>query len=393
MAETLLSASKPLFSQLHLRLDGWPADGFFSLMVRRYVVILAGGKGERFWPQSRLRHPKQLLPIIGDQPMLRQTLERVLPVVPAERVLVLTNVEQAAAVRRICPILPRANIIAEPVGRDSGPAVGLAARLVAARDPRAVFASVHSDAVIHQVRAFQADLRTAFAAAEAAPVMVLIGVPPTEPSTAYGYIQRGERWRTVNGRVIYRARRFVEKPSLEVAQGYLASGDYYWNPGIFVWRAGVVLEAFARHAPEVFAGLAKIGGALAARRPLAKTLRKVYPSLPKIAVDYAILEKAEDVVVLPASFDWDDIGSWTAITRHSIKDAAGNVVRGKAVIEQGSHNIVINDGHHFTAVLGVDNLIVVQTRDATLVCPRDKAQHLKNLLQRLAADPHGRKLL
>jgi mannose-1-phosphate guanylyltransferase len=376
-----------------LRLDGRPGGGFFSSMVRRYVVILAGGKGERFWPQSRLRRPKQLLPIIGDRPMLQQTLERVLPVVPVERVLVLTNVEQAAAVRRVCRVLPRANIIAEPVGRDSGPAVGLAAQLVAARDPRAVFASVHSDAVIHHVRAFQSDLRAAFVAAEAAPVIVLIGVPPTEPSTAFGYIQRAEPWRTVNGRVIYLARRFVEKPSLEVAQGYLASGDYYWNPGIFVWRAGVVLEAFARHAPRIFAGLAKIGEALAARRSLAGALRKIYPSLPKIAVDYAILEKADNVVVFPATFDWDDIGSWTAITRHLSKDAAGNVVRGNVVIEQGGHNIVINEGRHFTAVLGADNLIIVQTRDATLVCPRDKAQHLKTLLRRLAADPRGRRLL
>jgi mannose-1-phosphate guanylyltransferase len=271
--------------------------------------------------------------------------------------------------------------------------VGLAAQLVAARDPRAVFASVHSDAVIHHVRAFQSDLRAAFVAAEAAPVIVLIGVPPTEPSTAFGYIQRAEPWRTVNGRVIYRARRFVEKPSLEVAQGYLASGDYYWNPGIFVWRADVVLKAFARHAPRIFTGLAKIGEALAARRSLAGALGKIYPSLPKIAVDYAILEKADNVVVFPATFDWDDIGSWTAITRHLSKDAAGNVVRGNVVIEQGGHNIVINEGRHFTAVLGADNLIIVQTRDATLVCPRDKAQHLKTLLRRLAADPRGRRLL
>ena len=178
-------------------------------MVRRYVVILAGGKGERFWPQSRRRRPKQFLPIVGDRPMLRQTLERVLPVLPAAHVLVLTNAEQAAAVRRICPELPRRNVVAEPVGRDSGPAVGLAALLVAARDPAAVFASLHSDAAIHDVRAFQRDLRAAFAVAEAAPVIVLIGVPPTEPSTAYGYIQRAEPWRTVKGRVIFRSRRFL----------------------------------------------------------------------------------------------------------------------------------------------------------------------------------------
>jgi mannose-1-phosphate guanylyltransferase len=362
-------------------------------MVRRYVVILAGGKGERFWPQSRRRRPKQFLPIVGDRPMLRQTLERVLPVLPAAHVLVLTNAEQAAAVRRICPELPRGNVVAEPVGRDSGPAVGLAALLVAARDPAAVFASLHSDAAIHDVRAFQRDLRAAFAAAAAAPVIVLIGVPPTEPSTAYGYIQRAEPWRTVKGRVIFRSRRFVEKPSLEVAQGYLASGDYYWNPGIFVWRASVVLDAFARHAPAVAAGLAKIGAALAARQPLTRALRKTYPGLPKVAVDYAILEKADNVVVFPATFDWDDVGSWTAISRHSAKDAAGNVILGRAIVEEGHHNIVITDDRHFTAVLGADHLIIVHTPDATLVCTREKAGHLKTLLTRLQADPHGRKLL
>ncbi|HUL55312.1 MAG TPA: mannose-1-phosphate guanylyltransferase [Opitutaceae bacterium] len=362
-------------------------------MVRRYVVILAGGKGERFWPQSRLRRPKQLLPIVGDRPMLRQTLERVLPVLPPANVLILTNAEQAAAVRRLCPEVPRDNVVAEPVGRDSGPAVGLAAHLVAARDPAAVFASLHSDAAIHDVRAFQRDLRAAFAAAEAAPVIVLIGVPPTEPATAYGYIQRGEPWRTLKGRVIYQARRFVEKPTLEVAQGYLAAGDYYWNPGIFVWRAGVVLDAFARHSPAVAAGLAKIGAALARRRPLAGILREAYPLLPKIAVDYAILEKADNVVVFPATFDWDDVGSWTAISRHCAKDTAGNVILGRAIVEEGSHNIVINDDRHFTAVLGADHLVVVHTPDATLVCTREKAGHLKRLLKRLEADPHGRTLL
>ena len=362
-------------------------------MVRRYVVILAGGKGERFWPQSRLRRPKQLLPIVGDRPMLRQTLDRVLPVLPPENVLVLTNTEQAAAVRRLCPELPRGNVIAEPVGRDSGPAVGLAAQLVAARDPAGVFASLHSDAAIHDARAFQRDLRSAFAAAEAAPVIVLIGVPPTEPSTAYGYIQRGEPWRTVRGRVVFKARRFVEKPSLDVAKEYLAAGDYYWNPGIFVWRASVVLEAFARHAPAVAVVLSKIGVAVARGRSLAKTLRAFYPRLPKIAVDYAILEKVDNVVVFPATFDWDDVGSWTAISRHSAKDAADNVILGRGIVEEGSHNIVINDARHFTAVLGADHLVVVHTPDATLVCTREKAGHLKRLLKRLEADPHGRKLL
>jgi mannose-1-phosphate guanylyltransferase len=362
-------------------------------MAQKFIVILAGGKGERFWPQSRLRRPKQLLPIVGDEPMLLQTYRRVAPLVPRGNVLVLTNVEQAAAVRRLCPDLPRRNIIAEPVGRDSGPAVGLAAEVIGARDPKAVFASVHSDAAIHDVKSFQRDLRAAFAAAGQAPVMVTLGVHPTEPSTDYGYIQRAGSWRTVNGREIFRALRFVEKPPLETAQRYLAAGDYYWNTGMFVWSVRVVREAFARNAPELHAGLARIGAALARGRGLDRTLAALYPALPKIAVDYALLEKADNVVVMPASFDWDDVGGWPAIARHFVRDAAGNVIRGAGLVEQGGGNIVVSDPGHFTAVLGTDDLIVVHTADATLVCPKGKAPHLKQLLRRLAEDPHGCKLL
>lgn len=362
-------------------------------MSQQFVVILAGGKGERFWPLSRLRRPKQLLPIVGDTPMLAQTLARVLPVVPAANIFVITNVDQAAAVRRACPELPAENVVAEPVGRDSAPAVGLAAEIVGARDPDAVFASVHSDAAIHDVKSFQRDLRVAFAAAAAAPVMVTIGVKPHEPSTAYGYIQRGPVWDRVDSTRIFKARRFVEKPPLKFARRYLASGDYYWNTGMFIWSVRVVRDAFARNAPELHAGLSRIGAALAKKRNLARVLAEIYPTLPKIAVDYALLEKATNVVVFPASFDWDDVGSWPAVARHRQRDASGNVLRGRAVVEQGGGNIVISEGNHLTAVLGADDLIVVHTADATLVCPRDKAQDIKSLLKRLADDPNARDLL
>lgn len=358
-------------------------------MPKSFVVILAGGKGERFWPQSRLRRPKQLLPIVGDQPMLVQTVERVLPVVPPENILILTNNEQAAAVRRMCPRLPKENIIAEPVGRDSGPAVGLAAQLVALRDPKAVFASVHSDAAIHDGKAFQRDLRAAFTAAAKEPVIVTIGVPQTEASTAFGYIQRGEPWQTHRSKQFFRARRFVEKPTHEVAQQYLKSGDYLWNTGIFVWSARVVLDSFARNAPDVFAGLEKIAAEVRAGRPLPRVLAKIFPTIPKIAVDYAVLEKADNVVVLPASFDWDDVGSWTALTRHFPADAAGNIARGDTVIDDARGNIVISTAGHLTGVFGVHDLIVVHTDDATLVVPKARAGDIKTLLTQIRARKDG----
>lgn len=359
-------------------------------MPRHFAVIIAGGKGERFWPQSRVRRPKHLLPIVGTKPMLAQTLDRVRPVVPAKNTFVITGVAQEKAVREVCARrLPAANIIAEPVGRDTAPAVALAAALVAARDPQGVFAVLPADHVIHDAAACRRDLRTAFAAASAAPVMVTIGIKPREPATGFGYIQRGGKWKSFGRRPVFRVRRFVEKPALEVARGYLASGDYLWNAGMFVWSAPVVQAALAAHAPELDAGMAAVRAVLAKRREgregraLASVLKKIYPALTRISVDHALLERADNVVVLPASFDWDDVGAWPAVARHYRPDAAGNVTRGLALVEQGAGNIVFSGDGHLTAVLGVDDLIVVHTPDATLVVPKAKAQEIKRLLKRV----------
>jgi mannose-1-phosphate guanylyltransferase len=361
-------------------------------MSRQFVVILAGGKGERFWPLSRQSRPKQLLPILGEKPMLAQTLDRVRRVVPRENILVITNAVQAAAVRRACPGLPARNVIAEPVGRDSAPAVGVAAALVERQDPRGVFAILAADHVIHDEAAFRRDLKTAFSTAAAGPVMVTLGIVPTEPVTGYGYIKVARKGRQTAGR-IRPVERFVEKPDLATARRYLASGDYLWNSGMFIWSVPVVLAAFAAHAPALARGLATLRRQLAAGRPLATVLKQVYPKLEKISVDYALLEHARNVVVLPASFDWDDVGAWPAVARHRACDSAGNVQRGNTLVEQGSGNIVLSEGRHLVTVLGADNLIVVHTPDATLVCPRDRAQDIKALLKRLAADPAGCRLL
>ncbi|PTY07012.1 mannose-1-phosphate guanyltransferase [Opitutaceae bacterium EW11] len=354
-------------------------------MAQHFIVIIAGGKGERFWPQSRAKRPKHLLPIVGETPMLAQTLDRVRSIVPTKNTFVITSAVQEKAVREVCPKLPRENIIAEPVGRDTAPAVGLAAAIVGARDPEGVFAVLPADHVIHDADSYQRDLKAAFAAAEAEPVMATIGIEMTEPATGFGYIQRGEKWKSFERRPVYRVKRFVEKPTLEVAQRYLESGDYVWNAGMFVWSVPVVEAALEKHAPELDAGLQPIREALAKRRPLPAVLKKVYPTLTKISVDYALLEKSDNVVVLPSSFDWDDVGAWPAVARHFPKDTSGNVSRGLALIEDGANNIVYSDGKHLTAVVGADNLIVVHTPDATLVVPKSKAQEIKQLLKRIEA--------
>lgn len=352
-------------------------------MGKPFIVIIAGGKGERFWPQSRAARPKHLLPVVGDKPLLVQTLERVRRLVPKKNLLVITSAVQEAAVREVCRGLPAENIIAEPVGRDTAAAVGLAAAVVGARDPRGVFAVLPADHIIHDGESYARDLAAAFAAAAKAAVMVTIGITPTEPAIGFGYVQRGQVWRRFDRKPVYQVKRFVEKPVLKVARAYLKSGDYLWNAGMFVWSVPVVEAALAAHAPKLDGGLAKIRRALAAGKRLAPVLTKVYPKLEKISVDYALLEKSDNVVVLPSSFDWDDVGAWPAVARHYEADAAGNVGRGKFLVEQGNNNIVFSEGHHLVTVLGADDLIVVHTPEATLVAPKAKAQEIKALLARV----------
>jgi mannose-1-phosphate guanylyltransferase len=348
-------------------------------MANRFVVIMAGGRGERFWPQSRLAMPKHLLPIVGDRALLVQTIERLLPMIPAERVIIITNRQQAPAIRALCPAIPDANIVAEPVGRDTAAAVGLALALVRRRDPQATFAMLPADHVIHDTVTFRADLDRAFAAAEREPLLVTLGIHPTEPATGFGYIHRGA---ARAGESVFDVLRFVEKPTEVVAQGYLATGEYLWNAGMFFWRVPVVAEAFARHVPDLWADLGRLDAALDTGQSLDSVLDAIYPTMRKISVDYALIEKASNVAVIPARFDWDDVGAWPAVARHFPADAAGNVVRGLAAVEQSEGNLVVSAADHLVAVLGVKDLIVVHTADVTLVCPKAKAQEIKALLKR-----------
>ncbi|HEY4302122.1 MAG TPA: sugar phosphate nucleotidyltransferase [Candidatus Didemnitutus sp.] len=355
-------------------------------MGDRFIVIMAGGSGERFWPQSRRNRPKHLLPIVGETSMLAQTVERVARSVPRENICVITTRAQFDGCRAACPGLPPGNIVAEHEGRDTAAATGVAMLLIKRLNPLAAFAMLPADHVIHNTAEYNSVLASAFAAAESDDVMVTLGIQPSGPETGFGYIQRGATWKQFDGRTLFRVRRFVEKPNLATATGYLASGDYFWNAGMFVWRVPVVAEAFARHAPELNAGLADLERAVA-QGSWDDALREVHPRLPKISVDYALMEKSPNVVVLPATFDWDDVGAWPAVANHFPKDAGGNVIRGSGLVEGGTGNIVVSEDGHLTAVVGASDLIVVHTPDATLVVPRARAQEIKKLLERLRADP------
>jgi mannose-1-phosphate guanylyltransferase len=362
-------------------------------MSERFVVIMAGGRGERFWPQSREATPKHLLPIVGDKTMLAQTVDRVAGVVPRENVLVLTTQAQLEGCRRACPDLPPDNIVAEPMGRDTAAATGLAMLLVKQRSPTAAFAMLPADHVIKDTAEYALLLGIAFESAEAADVLVTLGIKPAAPETGFGYIQQAGLWRKIGGRDVMAVKRFVEKPNLETAKGYLASGEYYWNAGMFVWRVPVVEAALQAHAPELYLGLAKLEVAAKLAGGWAAALPDVYPTLKKVSVDYALMEKSTNVVVVPATFDWDDVGAWPAIAKHFTPDGHGNVLRGHAMVEGGTHNIVISTDGHLVGVIGVSDLVVVHTPEATLVCPKDKAQEIKSLLKRLGEDPAKKKFL
>jgi len=352
-------------------------------MDDQYIVIMAGGKGERFWPESRLTRPKHLLPIVGKSPMLRQTLDRIGDVVPKENIFIVTNVTQQAPIREMCPDLPSENVVAEPVGRDTAPAVGLSMLLVKQRNPNGIFVLLPADHVIHDSEGFQRCLKKGFSVARSADVLVTIGVAPTQPATGYGYIHKGEPLPGDDGDNVYKVQRFVEKPNLEKAKEYLRSGEYFWNAGMFAWSVDSIESAISKYNPALLEGIVEIQSKVFSGLSLEEALAEVYPNLEKISIDFSIMEKAENVVTIASTFDWDDVGEWPAIERHGNRDEHGNMISGLGLIEDGKQNLVYNDGTRITALLGVEDLIVVHTEDATLVCHRNRAQDIKKVVFRL----------
>ena len=353
-------------------------------MKNRYVVIMAGGRGERFWPQSRLKRPKHLLPIVGESAMLAQTIDRLEGLVPAERVFVITNAEQRESVLETCPGLLPERVIGEPVGRDTAAAVGLAALLVEKEGEDAAFALLPADHVIENGDGFRSVLSGAFEAAEADDLLVTVGIKPSFPSTGYGYLNCGEKVEDIASRQVMRVKRFVEKPDLEKAQEYLEDGNYFWNAGMFVWRPSVILGEIEHLVPDLFVGLNKLRSSWAESSDLDQAMNRVYPDLKKISIDFAVMERASRVVMLESDFDWDDVGEWPAIARHYPADENGNVFKGTGLAINAGNNLTFAESGHCVTLLGVKDLIVVQSGDATMVCHKDYAQQVKALAQKVS---------
>jgi len=321
--------------------------------------------------------------------MLAQTVERVGEEIAADHIFVITNREHRETVKEVCPDIPEENLIGEPVGRDTAPAVALAALLVKRRDPEAVFAVLPADHVIHDRSGFQDVLDAAFEAASVQPVLVTIGVGPTYPATGYGYIQVGQEAMESRNLPVYRTLGFKEKPDRETAESYLESGEYFWNAGMFVWSVPTLAAALEEHVPRLSEAFRAMEKDLDSGEAIESVLESRFPKLDKISIDYALMEKAANVVLIEAAFDWDDVGEWTAIARHTPSDGSENSVKGDVVLRDCKKTITVSHEGHTTVMLGVEDMIVVTTPDATLVCHKSQTQNLKKLVGELNEDrPH-----
>lgn len=347
----------------------------------RYALILAGGSGQRFWPVSRDTLPKQLLRLFGGKTLLELTLERLDGLVPRENILILTNQQQEAAVRAIASGLPAENIVAEPDKRDTAPAVALGVGLVLRRDPTATMMVLPADHLIRDVQEYQRVLDTAMRAAEGGHCLVTIGIKPAWPCPSYGYVERGRAVPVagVSEMQVFEVARFREKPNPDLAEFFLSQGNFSWNAGMFIWTIPAIFSELSRHCPA----LADFVSELRNSRDLDATIQHQFGRLPRLSIDYALMERASHVLNIEATFDWDDVGNWTSVGAYLDKDEAGNCHNCATSSFEARDNLVFSQTPQHVALLGVQDLIVVSTPDATLIASKSQAENIKKLVENL----------
>lgn len=346
-----------------------------------HAVVMAGGSGTRFWPLSRAAVPKQLLAFATPRPLVVETVERLEGLVPAERVHVVTNAAYAERVRELLPAVPGDQVIPEPCGRDTAPCIALAAALIAEDDPDGVMAVLAADHVIEPAGEFRTGLaRGAAVVARSPRTLVTFGIRPTRAATGYGYIERGAPRGEVDGVPWYEVAAFREKPDQPTAEQFVQSGRFLWNGGIFLWRADAILERLERHLPELMRRLPAVVSEMKEKGRIAEA---TFAALPRISIDFGILEKDQDVAVLEAAFRWDDVGSFAALERVLAPDPTGNVAVGEVSAVDARGNVLVGRPGHRVAVLGVRDLVVVATADVTLVCRKEDAERVKEMVEAL----------
>jgi len=346
-----------------------------------FGVIISGGKGERLWPLSRKDKPKQLLSFFSANPLLVDTVERILPLVGKKRVLIVTSMDIESSVKKIFPWLREKMILAEPVGRNTAPAICWAAVVISKECREGIMVVLPSDHIIPQKEKFLEKIRLGVELARKGDVLVTIGIQPTRPETGYGYIEV-EKEISPN---VWRVKRFVEKPEREDAEKFISQGNFFWNSGMFIWRCDVILKKFEELAPTILKGIKEIekGG----------DITQIYPSLPDISVDYAIMEKTRNILMIKSDFFWEDTGDWVAVKRMGKKDSFGNVIRGEVMCLSSRNNLIFGREGRLIALLGVEDLVIVDTPDALLIMKEEKAQEVKKLLKEIQKKPEWKKYL
>ncbi len=344
------------------------------------AVIMAGGRGERFWPKSRNNFPKQFLSLTTDgETMIQKTVSRLSSLVAIEDVFVVTNANYVDIVKNQLPDMPAENILAEPAARNTAPCIGLAAAVVQKKYEDAIMLVLPSDHLIKFNQMYIDTLKQAISVAEEGSNLVTIGITPTYPETGYGYIHFGKDDNTSVG--VYNVRRFVEKPNIELAKEYVNSGEYLWNSGMFTWKASSIMANLNKFMPEMTEGLAKIKESYGTDL-FDDVLKQVFPTFKSESVDFGIMEKASGIYTIPGNFGWDDVGNWLALERINKTNEFGNMIHGD-VISINTKNTTVSGGKKLIATVGIENLIIVDTDDALLVCAKDSTQDVKKVIENL----------
>jgi mannose-1-phosphate guanylyltransferase len=348
------------------------------------ILIMAGGRGERFWPKSRINNPKQLLNLSGNGSMIQETVWRVRDLTDPSHIFIVTNALYAEPIRKQLPGIPEENIILEPEGRNTAPCIGLASLFIGARDPDGVTIVLASDHIIQKPAEFRAILQQGAAAAEQTGGIVTLGIAPDRPETGYGYIKMGEA--IAAGQDVCKVERFTEKPDFNTAVDFLENGRYLWNSGMFIWKTATIRQLIAEYMPELHQGLEVIGKVIGSP-DYRRVLHEEYVKFEKLSIDYGIMERAPKVYVIPADIGWDDVGSWLSLERVRPLDRYGNVIAGPEITAIDLKDCIFEtQGDKLVTAIGLRDLIYVETEDAVLICPKARAQDVKLVLEKLKAE-------
>lgn len=350
-----------------------------------HAVIMAGGVGTRFWPASRREQPKQFLKVFGERTLIQETVDRIGDLVPPERCYVVTNKRYVDETRAQLPTIPPENVLAEPISRNTAPCINFAAVELARRDPEAMMVVLPADHMIKDDERFRACLRAAIETAREPGALVTIGIQPTHPATGYGYIQfEQSRDESGDNHPAYPVKTFAEKPDIETAERFLYSGDFVWNSGMFVWRVDTVLDNLQRFVPRTYEAFQPLRN-LPASADATSVIQAAFETSQSISIDYAIMERADHVYVVPGSFGWSDIGDWRAVYDLSKKDEHGNALDGEVIVQNSSRCLVRATEGRLVVLVGIHDALVIETEDATLVCSRDQSQQVKSVVEYLSA--------